>query len=155
MTSQVRTLRRLVSRSRLGMLASAYTLLTCLLPAALAFSPGFPYGTQKVRGVSLGGWLVIEVRMPSSFPFLCPSCALCVSTRLSLCRYLQPWITPSLFDNTGNLNIVDEWTFGQLQDRTTAQQKLKAHWDTWVTEADFAAIAAAGYVWQVHLFLRR
>jgi len=42
-----------------------------------------------------------------------------------------------------------------LQDRTTAQQKLKAHWDTWVTEADFAAIAAAGYVWQVHLFLRR
>ncbi len=25
------------------------------------FSPGFPYGSQPVRGVSLGGWLVLEV----------------------------------------------------------------------------------------------
>ena len=24
-------------------------------------SPGFPYGSQKVRGVNLGGWLVLEV----------------------------------------------------------------------------------------------
>ena len=49
------------------MLASAYTLLACLLPAALAFSPGFPYGAQKVRGVSLGGWLLTEVRMHAQF----------------------------------------------------------------------------------------
>jgi hypothetical protein len=49
------------------MLAFAYTLLACLLPAALAFSPSFPYGSQKVRGVSLGGWLLIEVRMLSQF----------------------------------------------------------------------------------------
>lgn len=27
--------------------------------AALSF--GFPYGTTKVRGVNLGGWLVLEV----------------------------------------------------------------------------------------------
>jgi hypothetical protein len=26
-----------------------------------AFSPGFPYGSQPVRGVNLGGWLVLEV----------------------------------------------------------------------------------------------
>jgi hypothetical protein len=26
------------------------------------FSPGFPYGSEKVRGVNLGGWLVLEVR---------------------------------------------------------------------------------------------
>jgi len=65
--------------------------------------------------VNLGGWLVLE-----------------------------PWITPSLFDNTGNSGIVDEWTFGQLQDRATAQATLQAHWDTWITEADFAAIANAG-----------
>ena len=25
------------------------------------FSPGFPYGSQPVRGVNLGGWLVLEV----------------------------------------------------------------------------------------------
>lgn len=32
-----------------------------LLPSALPFTPGFPYGSQKVRGVNLGGWLVLEV----------------------------------------------------------------------------------------------
>ncbi|TFK77419.1 glycoside hydrolase family 5 protein [Pluteus cervinus] len=80
-----------------------------------AFSPGFPYGSQKVRGVNLGGWLVLE-----------------------------PWITPSLFDNTGDSRIVDEWTFGQYQSRTTAANTLKQHWDTWITASDFAQIAAAG-----------
>ena len=57
-----------------------------------------------------------------------------VHTRARLCRRLslpQPWITPSLFDNTGNPNIVDEWTFGQLQDRATAQSVLTQHWNTW------------------------
>jgi len=32
-----------------------------LLPAALGLTPGFPYGSSKVRGVNLGGWLVLEV----------------------------------------------------------------------------------------------
>ncbi|KAE9403156.1 hypothetical protein BT96DRAFT_917767 [Gymnopus androsaceus JB14] len=27
---------------------------------ASAVSPGFPYGSEKVRGVNLGGWLVLE-----------------------------------------------------------------------------------------------
>lgn len=31
------------------------------LPNVLALSYGFPYGSQKVRGVNLGGWLVLEV----------------------------------------------------------------------------------------------
>lgn len=35
-----------------------------LLPSLwAAISPGFPYGSQKVRGVNLGGWLVLEVRL--------------------------------------------------------------------------------------------
>ncbi|KAG9314106.1 glycoside hydrolase family 5 protein [Chiua virens] len=80
-----------------------------------SFSPGFPYGSEKVRGVNLGGWLVLE-----------------------------PWITPSIFDNTGNDAIVDEWTFGQYQDHNTALTVLQNHWNTWITEDDFAAIAAAG-----------
>lgn len=25
------------------------------------FAPGFPYGSEPVRGVNLGGWLVLEV----------------------------------------------------------------------------------------------
>lgn len=32
-----------------------------LLPTILALSYGFPYGSEKVRGVNLGGWLVLEV----------------------------------------------------------------------------------------------
>ncbi|KAH9987691.1 glycoside hydrolase family 5 protein [Russula vinacea] len=79
------------------------------------FSPAFPYGSQPVRGVNLGGWLVLE-----------------------------PWITPSLFDGTGNPAIVDEWTFGLYQDRDSAEAILTQHWNTWITESDFQEIAAAG-----------
>ncbi|TFK41849.1 glycoside hydrolase family 5 protein [Crucibulum laeve] len=86
-----------------------------VIPSVIALTYGFPYGSQKVRGVNLGGWLVLE-----------------------------PWITPSLFDNTGDSRIIDEYTFGQYQDHTTALATLTAHWNTWITEADFAAIAAAG-----------
>ncbi|KDR85713.1 hypothetical protein GALMADRAFT_218808 [Galerina marginata CBS 339.88] len=86
-----------------------------LLQTTSALTYGFPYGSQKVRGVNLGGWLVLE-----------------------------PWITPSLFDNTGDSRIVDEWTFGQFQNQATASSILQNHWNTWITESDFAAIAAAG-----------
>ncbi|KAF7316857.1 Glycoside hydrolase family 5 protein [Mycena chlorophos] len=75
----------------------------------------FAYGSTPIRGVNLGGWLVLE-----------------------------PWITPSIFNNTNNDNIVDEYTFGQMQDAQTAQSALQAHWSTWITEDDFSAIAAAG-----------
>lgn len=56
----------------------------------------------------------------------------------------QPWITPSLFDKTGDDRIVDEYTFGQLQSREVALAALQQHWDTFITEADIAEIAAAG-----------
>ncbi|KAG1765106.1 glycoside hydrolase family 5 protein [Suillus occidentalis] len=85
------------------------------IPSVLSFQPGFSYGSQKVRGVNLGGWLVLE-----------------------------PWITPSIFENTGNDDIVDEWTFGEYQDYDTAKAVLQDHWNSWITEDDFAAIAAAG-----------
>lgn len=94
------------------------TLLSVMVSLSAASSVlgwGFPYGQQKVRGVNLGGWLVLE-----------------------------PWITPSLFDNTGDDRVVDEWTFGQYVDNSTAQSVLKDHWDTWITENDFEQIAAAG-----------
>lgn len=76
-------------------------------------SPGFNYGSTKVRGVNIGGWLVAE-----------------------------PWITPSLFDNTGDGRVIDEWTFGQYA--SNAAGRLQSHWATFYTEADFAAIAGAG-----------
>ncbi|KAF5313187.1 hypothetical protein D9619_002623 [Psilocybe cf. subviscida] len=84
-------------------------------PTVFSLTYGFPYGSQKVRGVNLGGWLVLE-----------------------------PWITPSIFDNTGDSRIVDEYTFGQFQSKSTALATLQNHWNTWITESDFSAIAAAG-----------
>ncbi|KAJ7104177.1 glycoside hydrolase family 5 protein [Mycena belliarum] len=75
----------------------------------------FAYGKTPIRGVNLGGWFVLE-----------------------------PWITPSLFVNTGNDAIVDEFTFGSMQDSATALSVLQKHWETWITEDDFVAIAAAG-----------
>jgi aryl-phospho-beta-D-glucosidase BglC (GH1 family) len=60
--------------------------------------------------------------------------------------FTQPWITPSLFDNTSNPDVVDEWTFGQYQDHAVALETLTNHWNTWITETDFQAIAAAGCV---------
>jgi glucan 1,3-beta-glucosidase len=57
---------------------------------------------------------------------------------------MQPWITPSLFDNTNDPRIVDEWTFGQFQDYAVACKTLVNHWDTWITEGDFEEIAGAG-----------
>ncbi|PPR01920.1 hypothetical protein CVT24_001259 [Panaeolus cyanescens] len=93
----------------------AFTFATSFIPVSFALTYGFPYGSQKIRGVNLGGWLVLE-----------------------------PWITPSLFDNTGDSRIVDEWTFGQYQDKSKALATLQKHWDTWITESDFSAIAAAG-----------
>ncbi|KAH8110599.1 exo-beta-1,3-glucanase [Phellopilus nigrolimitatus] len=106
---------RLSASLLLGLVSVLLTTSPCGVRADSPIAPSFPYGSQKVRGVNLGGWLVLE-----------------------------PWITPSLFDATGNDNIVDEWTFGQHQDPSAAEAALKVHWDTFYTEADFAAIAAAG-----------
>ncbi|KAF8200321.1 exo-1,3-beta-glucanase [Pholiota molesta] len=69
----------------------------------------------KNRGVNLGGWLVIE-----------------------------SFTTPSLFENTNDTRIVDEYTFGLYQDKDKAYNALKQHWDTFITEEDFADIANVG-----------
>ncbi|EIM90943.1 glycoside hydrolase [Stereum hirsutum FP-91666 SS1] len=77
--------------------------------------PAFQYGSTPIRAVNLGGWFVLE-----------------------------PWITPSIFENTNNSDIVDEYTMGQLLDTDTALSLLQPHWDTWITEQDFKDISAAG-----------
>ena len=42
----------------------------------------------------------------------------------------KPWITPSVFESTGNDRIIDEYTLGQLLDRGTAESILKKHWES-------------------------
>ncbi|KAF8308765.1 exo-beta-1,3-glucanase [Clavulina sp. PMI_390] len=97
------------------MLSALLFLTPALVAPVHAINLRFPYGDEKVRGVNLGGWLVME-----------------------------PWITPSMFEAAGSAAI-DEWTYGQAaQDNASLKTKLKTHWNTWITESDIAAIAAAG-----------
>ncbi|EST09324.1 Glycoside hydrolase, family 5 [Kalmanozyma brasiliensis GHG001] len=77
----------------------------------------WPYANSavKIRGVSLGGWLVVE-----------------------------NFITPSIYGQTNNPHIIDEWTFGSLQPRSTAIRILQQHLNSFMSEDDIRQIAAAG-----------
>ncbi|PWN46560.1 glycoside hydrolase [Violaceomyces palustris] len=75
----------------------------------------FDYGGEKVRGVSLGGWLVVE-----------------------------DFITPNVYSSTGNSRIIDEWTFGSLQSKSKATSILQKHLDGFVGEEDFERMASLG-----------
>lgn len=80
-------------------------------------SVAFNFGETPVRGLNIGGWLVLE-----------------------------PWITPSIFRNLDqSLGIVDEFTLTQKLGTDAAYRILKPHWDTWCTFADFQKIANAGF----------
>ncbi|KKK13644.1 hypothetical protein AOCH_007410 [Aspergillus ochraceoroseus] len=74
----------------------------------------FNYKADPVRGVNLGGWLVLE-----------------------------PWITPSFFDGAPE-HVVDEFTLTATLGEDEAQAQLEAHWSSFITEDDFHRIAAAG-----------
>lgn len=73
----------------------------------------FDYNSEKVRGVNLGGWLVLE-----------------------------PWITPSLFEQ-GGAAAVDEWCLSNDLGGS-AQGTLSQHWNSFITADDFHQISAAG-----------
>ncbi|KAK4705100.1 glucan 1,3-beta-glucosidase, partial [Phenoliferia sp. Uapishka_3] len=78
-------------------------------------SGAWDFKNQKIRGVNLGGWLVIE-----------------------------PFITPSLFDDSGNFSAVDEWTYSEALGRSEATSRLSSHWQSWITQSDIQNIANAG-----------
>ncbi|KAH9826331.1 putative Exo-beta-1,3-glucanase [Teratosphaeria destructans] len=79
---------------------------------------GFDWSSEIIRGVNLGGWLVLE-----------------------------PWITPSIFQPYPlSEGIVDEYTLNQkLGNQTAHDTILKPHWDSWVQLADMQKIANAGF----------
>lgn len=64
-----------------------------------------------LKGVNLGGWLVLE-----------------------------KWMTPSLFAGT---EAIDEYTYCHTMD-AAARRRLRTHHRTFITEADFAWLAANG-----------
>ena len=75
----------------------------------------YPFN-QQVRGVNLGGWMVLE-----------------------------PWITPSLFyqflgkDKT--TTAMDTYTFCQVLGPSEGNRQLRIHWDTWLTEDHISKLA--------------
>lgn len=76
----------------------------------------FDYNGVKVRGVNLGGWLVLE-----------------------------PWITPSIFEEwSTSRTAIDEYTYTKTLGKAEALSRLQNHWNTWITQSDFNAIAQAG-----------
>ncbi|KAF8274934.1 glycoside hydrolase family 5 protein [Lactarius quietus] len=81
-----------------------------------ALNETFNYGTHIIRGVNLGGWLTLE-----------------------------PFITPALYQKYPG--TVDEWTLSVAMAADTASgglSQLETHYQTFITEQDFAQIAGAG-----------
>ncbi|KAF2243713.1 glycoside hydrolase family 5 protein [Trematosphaeria pertusa] len=78
----------------------------------------YNWGTTKVRGVNIGGWLVLE-----------------------------PFITPSIFTkySTSTFTPVDEWTLCQKLGKQGCYNALKPHWDSFVKLSDFQKIKNAGF----------
>ncbi|KAG8916642.1 hypothetical protein FRC01_002947, partial [Tulasnella sp. 417] len=86
-------------------------------------SEEWDYQSNPMRGVNLGGWLVLD-----------------------------PLIVPSLFEPYLNANppVRDEWTLSLAMAADTANgglSQLEKHYDTFITEEDFAQIAGAGLNW--------
>ncbi|KAF2656925.1 glycoside hydrolase family 5 protein [Lophiostoma macrostomum CBS 122681] len=99
--------------------ALLHALLAGLAIAAPSISKrkvAFNWGSDKLRGVNIGGWLVLE-----------------------------PWITPSIFDKLGRNDIVDEFTLGQKLGQDAALTILREHWNSWVTWEDFNKIKQSGF----------
>ncbi|KAI4155659.1 MAG: hypothetical protein LQ340_000848 [Diploschistes diacapsis] len=76
----------------------------------------FDYNNDKVMGVNLGGWFVLE-----------------------------PWITPSMFsDWAQNQEVKDEYDLCKTLGSSEAYSRLSSHWNTWITQSDFQQIAQMG-----------
>lgn len=84
----------------------------------------FDFARNRMLGVNLGGWLVTE-----------------------------PFIVPALYEPYENTSspVVDEFTLSQRYRSEggveNLRQKLTEHYETFITEQDFASIAAAGLNW--------
>jgi hypothetical protein len=80
-----------------------------------AISPSFPYGSEKVRGVNLGGWLVLEVLKFFLF------CLYCLYNKF-LTKYIffslgshRPFLTtPETLELSMNILLVNTKTITQL-----------------------------------------
>ncbi|KAK9461717.1 glycoside hydrolase superfamily [Lipomyces oligophaga] len=102
--------------SKLLVLALSLASIVSSSPAPARRWLNFGYGLgEKVRGVNLGGWFVLE-----------------------------PYINYELFNAFGDSPPVDEYHFCQVLGATECANQLTAHWASWITQDDFVAMQAAG-----------
>ena len=98
---------------------------SCPTLCLLFLLPFFPPSSQLscddgiIRGVNLGGWLLLE-----------------------------PWITPVFFEeaNVGALQdqIVDEWTYAEKLEPQVYQERMVGHWSSFLTPGDLEDLVTAG-----------
>lgn len=79
--------------------ATVFALVALLWQTVSIRALAFDYGNTKIRGVSLGGWLLLE-----------------------------PFITPGIFQATNDQNVFDEYTYGQKYGSDGAAARLQNHW---------------------------
>ncbi|CAN6652396.1 glucan 1,3-beta-glucosidase I/II [Trichomonascus vanleenenianus] len=84
--------------------------------ASVSGGSGFDFNSEKVRGLNIGGWLVLE-----------------------------PYITPSLFTEINGNIPVDEYHLCQALGHDQAYDLLSQHWNSWIGESDFQQIAQWGF----------
>lgn len=85
-----------------------------LVVLAAGSALAWPYGQWTLRGVNVGSWLILE-----------------------------KWMTPGVFNGVPDW-VNDEYHLCQYLGRGSAEQRLREHWNSWVTEADFAFWARTG-----------
>ncbi|EEB95117.1 hypothetical protein MPER_05967, partial [Moniliophthora perniciosa FA553] len=105
-----------------------------------ALNETFNYGVDRVRGVNIGGWLNIE---PVSRIL---SRHILLSHTLYLTRFNS---VPALFEKYSDVTprVVDEYTLHtamRAHPERGGIDELEVHYNTFITEKDFAEIAAAG-----------
>ncbi|SGY89872.1 BQ5605_C039g11774 [Microbotryum silenes-dioicae] len=83
------------------------------------------YSVDPIYGVNFGGWLTIE-------PFIAPS-------------LFEPFNSPSNLPNATN-NAIDEWHLSQALG-SNLTSVITNHYETFITEKDFAEVAGAGLNW--------
>ncbi|KAH8551538.1 glycoside hydrolase superfamily [Umbelopsis sp. PMI_123] len=96
-------------------------------PSVPPLSEPFPYGIKPIRGINLGGWLVLE-------PFIRPSIFKPYN------EGIEKIPAPNVTDR-----IVDEYTLTKTLGPEKAYGVLKDHYDTWVTKDTFARITQLGF----------
>ena len=96
---------------------------------------------QGLAGAALLAASPEHLQAQVAAPAPAPAVAKIRGVNLGAWLVLEKWMTPHVFDG---LKAADEYTFGQELGAKEAKARLQAHRDSFITDEDFAWIAARG-----------